>query len=148
MIIGTIARDYKTKDLPTLRAAFAILKREFPALKLEILSSPRAAERLPTFDIYVCSSIKEGFPYSILEAMAAGLPIVSTAVGGIPEALEDGRSGLLVPPRDPHALAEALKRLIDNPDFAKTLGTRARERVKNFALEKMLRETEKVYGEI
>ncbi|MBI4049968.1 MAG: glycosyltransferase family 4 protein [Candidatus Doudnabacteria bacterium] len=148
IVLGTIARDYPTKDLNTLRAAFAILKKEFSDLQLRIVEGMGAAAQLSSFDIYVCSSVKEGLPYTILEAAAAGLPIVSTRVGGIPEILEDGKSGLLVLAKNPGALAGAVKKLLDNPELAKTLGANARERVKNFSLEKMLNKTEAVYREI
>ncbi|OGE83044.1 MAG: hypothetical protein A2846_01690 [Candidatus Doudnabacteria bacterium RIFCSPHIGHO2_01_FULL_49_9] len=150
--IGTIAHDYPTKDLATLRAAFAILKSEFNNLQLQIIGRGSeigevddAAAELGKFDIYVCSSVKEGFPYSILEAMAAGLPIISTAVGGIPEAITDGTEGLLVPPKDPQALAAAIKKLILNPTLAEQLGAAAQKKVQEFSLDKMLSETVKVY---
>ncbi|OGE76528.1 MAG: hypothetical protein A3C85_03835 [Candidatus Doudnabacteria bacterium RIFCSPHIGHO2_02_FULL_48_21] len=145
IVIGTIARDYPTKDLKTLRRAFTILQSEFPKTELKIISGPNAAQSLSEFDIYVSSSVKEGFPYSILEAMAAGLPIVSTAVGGIPEAVEHGKQGLLVPPKNPRALAAAIKKLIANPDLARQLGSGAQNKVQEFSLDKMLAETEAVY---
>jgi len=144
-VIGTIARDYPTKDLATLRSAFQILKKDYPQAELKIISVPNAASHLSEFDIYVCSSVKEGFPYSILEAMAAGLPIVTTNVGGIPEAIKNGQEGLLVPPKDPPALAAAIKKLLDNPDLARQLGRAAQKKVQEFSLEKMLAETEAVY---
>ena len=65
-----------------------------------------------------------------MEAMATGLPVVSTRHSGIPEAVEDGASGLLVPPGDEEALAQALVRLIDDPPLRERLGRRGRERVR------------------
>ena len=107
---------------------------------------PNAARFLSAFDIYVCSSIKEGLPYSILEAMQAGLPIASTNVGAIPEVITDGDSGLLVEPKDSKALADKIKYLIDNSDVAKRLGEQAKKDVREkFSLEQMIKQTEEIY---
>ncbi len=159
-VIGTIAHDYPTKDLKTLRAAFEIVKEEFPQAELKIVSGVTDAVKLLSgFDVYVCSSVKEGFPYTILEAMRAGLPIVSTNVGGIPEAITpylspsplagegggEGAVGILVPPKNPEALAQAIKQLLVNPELALKLGQNAQKKVQQFSLDKMLAETERVY---
>jgi len=104
-----------------------------------------AAKFLHAFDIYVCSSIKEGLPYTILEAMQAGLPIVSTNVGAIPEIITDSENGLLVEPKNPKQLAEKIQYLINNPEIAKRLGENAKEKVKKFSLEKMVKKTEEIY---
>ena len=69
---------------------------------------------------------RDGLPNVLLEAMACGVPVVSTRVAAIPEAVEDGVNGLLVPPADPEALAEALVRMIRDPELAAALGARAR----------------------
>ena len=83
---------------------------------------------------------------AVLEAMAAGLPVVATAVGGTPEVVVDGVTGLLVPPRDPHALAEAILRLLRDPDLRKRMGGAGRERVAaHFSVEQMVQRTEKLY---
>jgi colanic acid/amylovoran biosynthesis glycosyltransferase len=74
---------------------------------------------------------RDGMPTVLLEAMALGVPCVSTHVTGIPELIDDGVSGLLVEPRDPAALAEALKQVLDDPARARTMGTRARRRIEN-----------------
>lgn len=90
------------------------------------------------FDIYVFPSHWEGLPYALLEAMRAGLPIVATDVGGIPEALGDGCEGFLVPPRSPESLKQAICRLIGDPEQAYALGRAARLRYGTmFSLEKM-----------
>ena len=77
-------------------------------------------------DIFCLPSIYEGFPVVILEAMAAGLPVVSTTVSGIPEAIEDGVTGLLVAPEDAAALADALDKLAANPRLCSEMGQNAR----------------------
>jgi glycosyltransferase involved in cell wall biosynthesis len=81
-------------------------------------------------DLFVLPSWLEGLPLVALEAMAQGKPVVATAVGGTPELVVDGESGVLVPPRDVEALAAALDALLDDPSRASLLGTQARERVR------------------
>jgi len=78
---------------------------------------------------YVLPSYNEGLPMSILEAMAAGLPVISTPIGGIPEAITDNVEGLLVQPGDVEALAQALRRILRDPIFARTMGAAARNKV-------------------
>jgi L-malate glycosyltransferase len=103
---------------------------------------------LASCDIFVLPSWSEGLPNSVLEAMAAGLPIVATRVGGVPEIIEDGLSGLLVTPKDPHALATAILKLLTNKQFAEQLGRCAKDRVwAGFSLERLLAELDGLYGE-
>jgi glycosyltransferase involved in cell wall biosynthesis len=84
---------------------------------------------LETLDVVALPSWTEGLPLVLLEAMARARPVVATPVGGTPELVVDGETGLLVPPRDPHALAEALRRVLDDPDLARRLGEAGRARV-------------------
>jgi colanic acid/amylovoran biosynthesis glycosyltransferase len=72
---------------------------------------------------------REGIPVALMEAMAAGLPVVASAISGIPELVEDGRNGLLVPPRDPEALGRALEQLARDPDLAARMGAAGRRKV-------------------
>jgi len=85
-------------------------------------------ERLAAADVFVLSSSQEGLPLSVLEAMAAGLPVVATAVGGIPELVVHGETGLLVPRRDVESLSAALARLIADPALRRRLGAAGRAR--------------------
>ena len=97
--------------------------------RVEVLGPRRdVAELLADSDVFVLSSRSEGFPVSILEAMAAGLPVVASDVGGVGEAVVDGETGFLVPPGDPDALAEALARLVADPLLRQLLGEAGRDR--------------------
>ena len=97
--------------------------------RMEVLG-PRGdvSEVLARSDVFVLSSRSEGFPVSILEAMAAGLPVVATDVGGVAEAVVQDETGDLVPPGDPQALAEALERLVADPARRRRLGEAGRAR--------------------
>jgi glycosyltransferase involved in cell wall biosynthesis len=86
-------------------------------------------ELLAAADVFVLSSESEGMPMSVLEAMAAGLPVVASAVGGVPEVVRDGETGALVPPRDPVALAEAIRLLVADPALRQRFGDAGRRRV-------------------
>lgn len=119
------------------RAVFTGLRLDVPEVLSEI-----AVSVLP------CVS-SEGLSNSLLESMAAGVPVVATTVGGNPEVVQDGVTGLLVPPRDPAALACAICLLLENREAAVKLGQAGRQRVtEHFSLEKMVRETERLYLEL
>jgi glycosyltransferase involved in cell wall biosynthesis len=77
-------------------------------------------------DVFVLASFAEGLPVALMEAMALGVPCVSTAIAAIPELIQDGRNGLLVPPANPVALAAALRRLATDPQLRAELGRNAR----------------------
>jgi glycosyltransferase involved in cell wall biosynthesis len=83
-------------------------------------------------DLFINASVVDNQPVSILEAFAAGLPVVSTATGDIPSMIRDGETGLLVPPRDPEALAAAIERLLRDPERAVRMAGRAREAVTRY----------------
>jgi L-malate glycosyltransferase len=105
-------------------------------------------ELLSCCDLSVLPSWAEGLPNAVIESLAAGLPVVATRVGGIPEIIEDGESGLLVPPHNPNCLAEAILRILNDPEFARLLGRAARDRVQRvFSFERLLRETANLYEE-
>jgi glycosyltransferase involved in cell wall biosynthesis len=89
----------------------------------------RVPEDLRRADIFVSTATSDGTPVSLLEAMSSGLPCIATAVGGVPEWVRDGENGLLIPPRDPGALAGRILRLARDPDLRRSLGTRARETI-------------------
>lgn len=91
-----------------------------------LVSYEEIPARLHEADLFVLPSLQEGLPLSLLEAMASGLPVVATTVGGIPGVVKDGENGLLVPAADPTALRDALVRLLTNPALRQSLGAAAR----------------------
>ena len=104
---------------------------------------------MQSFAIFVFPSSFEGLGTAILDAMALGKPVVATRVGGIPEAVQDGITGLLVPPRDPQAFAEAIRYLLRHPEQAKALGEAGRKRVEQyFTMERMACQTLQAYERI
>jgi glycosyltransferase involved in cell wall biosynthesis len=111
-----------------------------------VLAGPRPQEEVARMmaqsSIFVLPSIiaadgqMEGIPVALMEAMATGRPVVTTSISGIPELVEDGVSGLLVPPGDPAALAAAIRKLLDDRENAAAMGLRGREKVRReFTLE-------------
>jgi glycosyltransferase involved in cell wall biosynthesis len=106
-------------------------------------------ELLAATDVVVLPSLEEGFPNAVLEAMAAGKPVVASAVGGIPEAVVHEATGLLVPPGDPTALAEAILAVVGDPARAEQMGRAGQARAKDrFGMERMVTETEAIYEEL
>ena len=97
-------------------------------------------------DISVNSSVIDNQPISVLEAFAAGLPVVSTGTGGIPAMVRDGETGLIIPPSDPAALAKAVAALLENPDRALSIARRARKEVEEYAWSNVSREWAAVYA--
>jgi len=113
------------------------------------ITGSKKEEILRISDIFVLPSYGEGMPMSILEAMSYGIPVVSTPVGGIPEVVEDGKTGLLVPPGNVDRLAEALKYLIENEDIRSEFGRAARKKVEaKFTIEKMTERLDQLFTEI
>ncbi len=104
---------------------------------------------LKSSDIFVLPSRWEGLPYVVIEAMMAGLPVVATAVGGVPELVEHGRTGYLVPPGDTEALARALHDLLQDEALRRQMGEAGRERaLRQFTEDRMLSRTEALYREV
>ena len=100
-------------------------------------------------DVFVISSRTEGLPIGLLEAMAVGLPVVSTRVGGIPNVIEDGVTGVLVDPLDAQALGAAIERVLSAPEWARELGQKGKALVlEDFGADRMHREYASVYAEL
>ena len=110
------------------------------------LSRLQVRERLAAADVFCLASLWEGMPGSVMEAMMASLPVVGTDVNGIRDLVADGVTGLLLPPRDPHALADALERLLKDRQLRLRLGAAGRERVvREFSIDRMVAEKQRLY---
>jgi glycosyltransferase involved in cell wall biosynthesis len=104
---------------------------------------------LSRWDVFVLPSLEEGFPLAALEAMATGLPVVASSVGGVPELVVDGKTGWLVPPGDVEALAARLHLLLSNPEQRLSMGAAAAVRVRDhFSLAQMTENFSRLYDEL
>ena len=168
----SVGRYSEPKDHPTLLRAWALVRQQMPEAVLALIGggelesdvrslastlalgedvrfcAPRPDLR-PAYadsDVFTLSSLWEGLPYVILEALGSATPVVSTAVDGIPEAVHHGVSGLLVPPADPEALASALVDLLGDPVRARVMGEAGREDVASrFSMTRMIEGVADVY---
>jgi glycosyltransferase involved in cell wall biosynthesis len=132
------------KRLESLARDAGILDRvEFLGWRSDVPDVLRAA------DVVAMPSLNEGLPLALLEAMACGRPVVATPVGGVPEAIEDGRTGLLVPPDDAEALARAISTLLDDIELRSRVGQLARCTIEErFALPRVVRRIEDLYRQV
>ena len=106
-------------------------------------------ESLRGVDVFVLSSYSDCFPMALLEAMAAGRPAVCTAVGGVPEMIDDGVTGFLDPPRDPRALADKVLAVLADPERALAMGAAARRRIEEeFSLQRSVAGAERAFEEV
>jgi glycosyltransferase involved in cell wall biosynthesis len=160
------------KDHDTVLRSLAIVRRAHPELRLVLFGEgperaalerlaaelrlgsglvfagrrPDAPRCLPGFDLALLGSAQEGLPNALMEAMAVGLPVVASAVGGVPELVRDGVDGLLVPAGDPAAMAAAIARLVERPGERARMGAAARERIRSeYTTEAMVRRTADLY---
>jgi len=136
-----------------LRGELEKLVQELELSEQVRLLGSRDREEIPEIlaitDIFVLPSLWEGLPTAIIEAMAAGCPVVATNVAGIPEVVVDGKTGFLVPPRDPQALADKIKLLLQDQALRERMGQAGIERVKqHFTIERMVRKYEGLYRKL
>lgn len=106
------------------------------------------AEIMPLFDMLVLPSLNEGMGRVLVEAMAAGKPVVASRVGGIPDLVRNDETGYLVPPADEKALAGGIKKLLDDPAKAKQMGQRGKEYCHQFSLEAMIEKLDDLYSDL
>ena len=101
------------------------------------------------FDVFVLSSVTEGVPNVILEAMALGIPVVATDVGGVSSVVRDGQTGLLVPPDDQDEMSRAIIRILDHPTETRKMTSRAREMItKQFSMASVCHQIDGIYREL
>jgi glycosyltransferase involved in cell wall biosynthesis len=171
-VVGYVGRFVPIKDLPTLVEAFAIVSTRLPdawlimagdgpvrpAIELLIdRLNLRSRVRLlgwssdlvslyATMDVCALSSLNEGTPVAAIEAMAAGRAVVATNVGGVPDVVENGRTGLLVPPRDAGAMASALAALLTDPAARRRMGEAAKElAASRFTVDRLVDDVHRLY---
>jgi glycosyltransferase involved in cell wall biosynthesis len=170
----TVANFRKEKDYPNLLRAARRAVDEVPQLHLAVVGQgplrdevhrlhgdldlegrvhllgqrDDVRELLAGADLFVLGSAHEGLPVAIMEAMAAGLPIVATDVGGVADAVPTGVCGLVVPPRSPDALAEAIVTLARNPELRQRMSVSARERSADFDITTAVSRQEEVYAQL
>jgi len=169
---GTIANSYPTKGLDVLIESVSGLPEairaqaqwvligdgpEKPSLellikKLGLESSifllsfvPEAARFLTAFDTFVLPSRKEGLPYTLLEALQVGIPIIATKVGGVPSLIENEETGILVPPQDTAALTQAFALVLENKGLRQKMKEKEQQIAKRYTFEQLLDKTKSVY---
>ncbi|HVS28202.1 MAG TPA: glycosyltransferase, partial [Solirubrobacteraceae bacterium] len=174
-IVALVAMLRSEKAIGVLVEASALLVAEFPALKVLVAGDGPERVRLERMiaelgigdtvvllgiradvphlldacDVAAMTSDTEGSPLAIMEYLEAGVPIVATRVGGVPELVEHGAEGLLVPARDPVALAGAIAELLRDPAKARAMGARGRmRRRREFDIDTTVRRVEQLYGEL
>jgi glycosyltransferase involved in cell wall biosynthesis len=170
-LIFTAARLERQKGLDYLLAAAALVPGAMFALAGDGSERPRLEREarrlgvedrviflghrtdipdlLASCDVFVLPSLFEGLPLSVLEALAAGKPVVATSIGGTDEIVSDGETGLLVPPADSHALAEAVRTLLQDRTLAVALATAGQARVKrDFSALTMVQQVTGIYDEL
>lgn len=179
LVIGAVGRVDPVKDQLSLLKAFALLKDSDPALTAKVrvaiigdgplidelrefvrkakledcvwLAGARndVADMLRAMDLFVLPSLAEGIPLTVLEAMASGLPVIASNVGGNKEVILDGITGKLIPPANPRLLAEALKEYLSNPQRMREQGLAGRQRVvENFSRNKMVAQYLALYDDV
>ena len=173
LVVGFLGRIVPIKDLATLIHAFAMALERIPNMRLLVAGDGperpllmQLVERLgidrrvtflgwvddlprfyATLDVFALSSINEGTPVAIIEAMAAGRPVVASAVGGVVDVVEQDVTGVLVPLRDPAALGNALVALLSAPDERRRMGEEGRRRAAWYTAGRLVSDLERLYQE-
>jgi glycosyltransferase involved in cell wall biosynthesis len=175
LVVGTIGRLVPVKNQRSLIDAITLLRGESVACSAVLVGDgplrgelqEHAAHRgvadfvhfigerrdvheiLPAFDLFALVSTSEGLSNTIMEAMASGIPVVATRVGGSDELVVDGGTGFLVPPSNPRAIADAVKKLLNDAPLRTAFGRAGRERMeREFSLSRMVTNYEHFYAEV
>jgi len=171
-VVGTISELHKNKGLKYAIKAIAEISKQIKNIKFIIIGEgeekpklekyieqqglenkvflvgqvSEASRYLKAFDVFLLSSVKEGFPFVLLEAGLAKLPIISTRVGGIPEIIEDNKTGVLIENKDSKEITKSLETLIENEKLQKTYGQALNNKItKDFSFEQILEKTRELY---
>jgi glycosyltransferase involved in cell wall biosynthesis len=171
-LVGVVARLQPEKGVTNFVTAAARVAKEFPAARFVVVGDgplreelfalaeglgvrerflflgfrPNAQALIKLMDVVAVPSVSEGTPLVVLEAMGAGVPVVASKVGGIPDQISHGREGILVPPADSRALGDALLDLLRDPERARRMGEAGRSRAgTEFSHENMVRRVEGIY---
>lgn len=174
-VLGIVANLRMMKGHTTIVDAFPLIQKNFPRTKClcigidhlhgdiqhyvrvkqleQAILFPGFQKDIPIFlallEIFLLPSLWEGLPTALMEAMAMKKPVVASAVGGIPELVEHGKTGLLIPPNDPRALAEAVVYLLRDPERAQRMGQAGYEKIqREFSLHTMVAKTEAIYDQL
>ena len=173
-VVGVVASLAPHKDLKNFLQAAAIIKKKLPNTKFLIVGEGKlksdliqftdkfkisdsviftgfrtdVPQLLSIFDVFVLSSYLEGLCTSVIDAMASGISVVATNVGGVGELVDDGVNGFLVPPRNPEILAEKTIKILTDKNLQQKFSQNSKIKAKNFSKEKMVEGTEKVYLEL
>lgn len=169
LVVGTIGRLHPVKGHIDLFRALELLEKDYSNLHFLLIGDgtlfddlkgllgtsslsytmpgylSNAWQALPAMDLFVLPSVHEGMGLVLLEAIQAGIPIVATHTGGIPELLSNDIDALLVPPNNPYELADACRRLLNNPQLAENLVNKAREKISSFTIDQMVEKTLNFY---
>ncbi|MCB0165115.1 MAG: glycosyltransferase family 4 protein [Anaerolineae bacterium] len=174
-VMGMVSRIYPGKGHEYLLKAMPKIRQSIPNAKLKIVGTgPLMSElqslsnslnlngaveftgfiedlsaELSAMDLFILPSLTEGFPLSIMEAMATGLPVAATPVGGIPEMIEPGETGMLFPTKNPDALADAVVEILRDPENAKRMGQQGRQKaIKQYSPEIYIKQLDELYQEL
>lgn len=173
-VIGAVTRFHRVKGMDYLVEAFARVVRSFPTAWLVLVGQgpdeaelrercmrlgvekrvifagfqPGVQAYVGTFWVSAVPSLEEGFGLVALEAQALGVPVVASAVGGLPEIVSDGKTGLLVQPANAGLLAAAIERLLGDPELRRRMGAEARGTAQRFSLDHYANRLSEIYGEL
>jgi glycosyltransferase involved in cell wall biosynthesis len=174
IVLGTVGRLEMVKGINYLLMAMPGILKNFPKARLEIIGDGSQTAILKELsiklkisnsvkffgkfenvipfytkmDIFILPSILEGFGIVLLEAMASGVPVVATNVDGIREVVVDGESGILIPPKDPDAIAKAISQLINNPQLRKKLVENGFKRAQQFDVQEHIMRLDNLYSNL
>ena len=174
LVVGTVANLRPVKGYPDLLTAAIEVLEQMPTVRflavgqgpqekeiralhaqlglgdrVQLLGHrPDAVRVMGACDVFCLASHHEGLPVALMEALALGLPVVATGVGGITEVMESGKEGLLVPPGDPDALARALLDVLSDADRREAMASAAAKRGEALSIDAAVRRTEAIYGDL